>query len=138
MDVFISIWRRSQAWRPHGAFRVYLFGATRRRSYDYLRRRRKTVPLDERLVTRVEGGPWEDIRMDELQRALWGAINAFPPRRREVFVLSRFHGLRYTEIAAILGISVKTVEKHMGLALRQLRKRLGPFLSLLSSLGLLT
>jgi RNA polymerase sigma-70 factor (ECF subfamily) len=45
-----------------------------------------------------------------------------------VFVLSRMHGLRYSEIAHTLGISVKTVEAQMGKALRVMREELAPWL----------
>jgi len=51
-----------------------------------------------------------------------------PPACREVFQMSRAHGLRYAEIATTLGISVKTVESQMGKALRHLRSRLSEWL----------
>ena len=50
------------------------------------------------------------------------------PRCREVFELSRVHGLKYGEIADTLGISVKAVEAQMGKALRTLREHLAPWL----------
>jgi RNA polymerase sigma factor (sigma-70 family) len=56
------------------------------------------------------------------------AIAALPPRTREVFVMSRERGLRYSEIAEQLEISVKAVEANMSRALRQLRERLAPLL----------
>ena len=51
-----------------------------------------------------------------------------PDRCREVFELSRVHGLKYAEIASQLGISVMTVDAQMGTALRTLRERLAPWL----------
>jgi RNA polymerase sigma-70 factor (ECF subfamily) len=45
-----------------------------------------------------------------------------------VFELSRVQGLKYGEIAQLLGVSVKAVEAHMGKALRVLRRRLAPWL----------
>jgi RNA polymerase sigma-70 factor (ECF subfamily) len=51
-----------------------------------------------------------------------------PERCREVFTLSREQGLRYAEIARVLDVSVKTVEKRMGQALAELRDRLAPWL----------
>jgi RNA polymerase sigma-70 factor (ECF subfamily) len=56
------------------------------------------------------------------------AIAELPPRCREVFELSRVRGLKYSEIAEALGISIKTVETQMGRALKGLRERLAPFM----------
>ena len=65
---------------------------------------------------------------EEIDAALKQAVGALPERCREVFELSRVHGLRYAEIASTLGISVKGVEAQMGRALRELRRRLAPWL----------
>ena len=54
------------------------------------------------------------------------ALATLPPRTREVFLLSREHGLTYAGIAETLGISVKTVETLMGRAIRSLREALRP------------
>jgi RNA polymerase sigma-70 factor (ECF subfamily) len=65
---------------------------------------------------------------DEMQAAVRQAVAALPDRCREVFELSRVHGLKYTEIAETLEISVKTVEAQMGKALRILREVLSPWI----------
>ena len=54
---------------------------------------------------------------EELNVAVQRAVQSLPDRCREVFELSRVHGLKYAEIARQLGISVKTVEAQMGKAL---------------------
>jgi RNA polymerase sigma-70 factor (ECF subfamily) len=64
----------------------------------------------------------------EIEVALRAAVSELPDRCREVFELSRTHGLKYSEIATTLGISVKTVEAQMGKALRTLRVKLAPWL----------
>ena len=48
-----------------------------------------------------------------------------PQKRREVFILSRREGLTINEIAVRLGISPRTVNKHIQLALRAMRSALG-------------
>jgi RNA polymerase sigma-70 factor (ECF subfamily) len=49
------------------------------------------------------------------------AISQLPPKCKEVFLLSRFGKLSYKEIATTLDISPKTVENHLGKALKLLR-----------------
>ncbi|HKJ79797.1 MAG TPA: sigma-70 family RNA polymerase sigma factor, partial [Prolixibacteraceae bacterium] len=52
------------------------------------------------------------------------ALEKMPEKQRTVFLLSRAENLKYKEIAEMLGISVKAVEKRMTLALEFLRKYL--------------
>jgi RNA polymerase sigma factor (sigma-70 family) len=54
-----------------------------------------------------------------LQRVL-AAIDAMPPRRREVFLMHRVEDLTYGQIARRLNVSVKAVQKHVYAAMRQL------------------
>jgi RNA polymerase sigma factor (sigma-70 family) len=61
------------------------------------------------------------IASERLRRAL-AVIDAMPPKRREVFLLHRLEGLSYAQIAKRAGISIKTVEKHMALAMAQLSR----------------
>jgi RNA polymerase sigma-70 factor (ECF subfamily) len=48
------------------------------------------------------------------------AILKMPPKVQRVFVLNRFEGLKYREIAGVLGMSISAVEKHMMTALKRL------------------
>jgi RNA polymerase sigma-70 factor (ECF subfamily) len=78
----------------------------------------------------AQESPGTDAEMlgSELEKAVREAIDALPERSREVFLLSREQGLRYLEIAGVLEISIKTVEKRMGQALSELRDRLAPWI----------
>ncbi len=60
----------------------------------------------------------------ELDRLLKEVIKNLPPRQREVFLLHRYRDMTQTQIAAMLGISVNTVEKHIGAALESCRMTL--------------
>ncbi|MEJ2495762.1 MAG: sigma-70 family RNA polymerase sigma factor, partial [Ignavibacteriaceae bacterium] len=59
------------------------------------------------------------------------AINDLPEKCREIFTMSRFDQLKYSEIADILGISIKTVETQMGRALKKLREQLVHLISII-------
>ncbi len=67
--------------------------------------------------------PHEAGDVDATEAAIRRAIDALPERCREVFLLSREHGLPYSAIAATMDISIKTVETQMGRALKALRGR---------------
>jgi RNA polymerase sigma-70 factor (ECF subfamily) len=64
----------------------------------------------------------------ELRGAIAEALDALSTPQREVFDLSRGRGMTYSEIAELLGISVKTVEARMGRALKELRERLAEWM----------
>ena len=59
------------------------------------------------------------IGSQRLQRVM-AIIDQMPPRRREVFLLHRVEELTYPQIARRTGITIKAVEKHIHLALKQL------------------
>ena len=61
----------------------------------------------------------------EFQKKLDVAINALTVKQREVFLLSRIEKMKYAEIAILLEISVKAVEKRMHNALILMRERIG-------------
>jgi RNA polymerase sigma-70 factor (ECF subfamily) len=55
---------------------------------------------------------------------LHAAIGSLPEKRREVFELCYLQEMSYREVATALDISIKTVENHMSLALKDLREKL--------------
>ena len=72
------------------------------------------------------------LKMGELEQHLSKALDKLPEKCRAIFHLSRFEELKYQEIANQLNISIKTVETHMGKALRILRKEMKEFLPLIT------
>ena len=75
--------------------------------------------------------PADQVALKELQQKIDKSINELPEQCRAIFQMSRFEDLKYRDIAAKLGISVKTVENQMGKALRTLRTKLAEFLPVL-------
>ena len=67
----------------------------------------------------------------ELEEKIRGAIDSLPEKCREIFELNRFEGLKYSEIANKLDISVKTVENQMSKALKILREQLAKYMTIL-------
>lgn len=87
---------------------------------------RKTSPLREELAPAARRSDGLDSR--DVEEAVERALRALEPPIREVFVLSRYHQMKYAEIAQALGVSVKTVEARLSRALQVLQEKLKDFL----------
>ncbi len=115
-DCFVSLWQ-------HGADdpRRFLYTAVRNASIDRLRRRHPEVVAFA--PTDLDGIIADDeaISRSADEARLWRAIDRLPERCREVLLMAKRDGMTYAQIAAELGISVKTVEHQMSKALHRLR-----------------
>lgn len=136
-DLFLWIWRHRHEWEVRGDLTTYLYRSARNRAVSYMRHARLEQRWREEMVwtgnqTIAHADPVEsdaNVRATELSAAIDRAVGSLPHRCREVFTLNREHHLSYREIAEALGISVKTVEVHMGRALAALRRQLTDWLS---------
>ncbi len=128
-DVFTRLWTHRNGYNPEKPFEPYLLKMARNRLVDKTRRQavRKTVPLEKMQETLVIQSH-NTFDLKELQASYEESVQALPESEREVFILSRVEGLKYSEIAEVLEISPKTVEVRMTRALEFLRNRLKPFL----------
>jgi RNA polymerase sigma-70 factor (ECF subfamily) len=68
--------------------------------------------------------PAEILQYGELQAKIALILERLPERCGKIFCMNRFEGLKYSEIAEKLSVSVKTVEANMGKALKEFRKAL--------------
>lgn len=129
--VFCNVWGLRKQWRPRASVRAYLYGAVRNRCLDYLEteRNHERLFLEHGEHTENEADPARQLEAKELRWAIDRSVAELPERRRQIFVLARDHGLSYAEIAALLGISIHTVDVQLVRATRFLRGRLANLLS---------
>ncbi|MCD9004769.1 sigma-70 family RNA polymerase sigma factor [Luteimonas sp. XNQY3] len=109
--------------------RAYLFTTARSILLQQLRRA-KVVQIEavadiERLRVEDQHTPERHMSAHQELRRLHALLAALPGKCREAFVLRRVEGLTQREIAARMGISENTVEKHVGKALRLLTDAMG-------------
>jgi len=124
-DIFLSIWNLRTTLPQVENFRAYLFRAARNRTISALRQQLKLVPLAGR-------DDWEDalanpadtLELRELNRLIEDGIERLPPRRKQVFRMSRIQGMSYDQIARELNISRSAVNQHIVEALVFLRNHL--------------
>ncbi|AWW32126.1 RNA polymerase sigma-70 factor [Echinicola strongylocentroti] len=131
--VFLKIWEKRESIAITSSLKAYLYQMVYRDSMNHIRHQKvKQKHQDITLHQINDNGLQMDEGQDhELMDALKKALQGLPEKCRKVFLLSRYETLKYQEIADRLGISVKTVETHMGKALKHLRVELADFLPLL-------
>lgn len=123
-NVFMKIWINRKNLRPDQSIHNYIYVLSKHEVLNHLRDR-KVYTQVERLVMAEQ--PYEavtDQTMDlkELDDRIRKFIAAMPEQRRKVFLLSRYRGMGNKAIAELMGLSVRTVDRHINLALTSLRK----------------
>ena len=134
-EVFAKIWETRSEIDPEESLKGYLFKITGHISINRLRHRKVESKYNEIYklvyVENSEISPQESLIAQELTGYLSSAKNKIPPKCRKIFDLSRMDGLKYSEIADILNISVKTVETQMSKALAILRFELRDYMKII-------
>ncbi|MBV6647733.1 MAG: RNA polymerase sigma-70 factor [Cyclobacteriaceae bacterium] len=125
-DVFLKIWEGRDKLDPTASFNSFIFTIAKNQVLNVFRKRvneRKylhqlALPTSEKSYTE------DQVIYRELSIISSTAINSLPPKRRMIFRMSREQGMTYDEIARSMGISKKTVENQMTMALKMLRSYL--------------
>jgi RNA polymerase sigma-70 factor, ECF subfamily len=128
-DLFFDLWTRRQHLVIEQALTSYLYIAARNRALNVMKRDLRAAAHATELAREpvAHASPGESELLDALE--VQDAIAQLPARCRLIFTLNRQQDMSYGEIAASLGLSIKTVETQMGRALKAMRERLRHILS---------
>jgi RNA polymerase sigma-70 factor, ECF subfamily len=128
-ETFLRVYRERAAFRPVATFRTWAFTIARNLCLDILRAPARASTLAAETLPEVRDAaptPLERLERAEEAAAVRRALAELSPDDREIILLSRYHGLRYREIAALVGASEDAVKMRAHRALTRLRKILAP------------
>ncbi len=130
-DIFVYFWESKHKLNINTSVQSYLFSASKFKSLNLIRDQRSHAKAIENMRGTAQGSDSLDESTfdnpEELEQILLDSIAQLPERCRMVFMLSKNEKLSNNEIANQLGISVKTVENQMTIALKKLRQTLMPY-----------
>lgn len=130
-ELFVRFWEQRETKDITTTVRAYLYTSVKNACLNQLKHlkiKEKYKHEQERELTFNSSHEQNGLEVSELDQKIHAAINSLPEGRRKIFILSRFDGLKYQEIADKLNISIKTVENQMGEALKFLRIQLKDFI----------
>jgi RNA polymerase sigma-70 factor (ECF subfamily) len=123
-EVFFRVLKYARSYDPNLSFRVWLYGMARNACFDSFRRGRAELTVSEMEDIRSSAPmPEQEIAHKQDVTLLKAALQQLPEEKREVLILSRFHNMRYEEIARILKVEIGTVKVRVYRALKELREK---------------
>ena len=122
-DVMLNIFKKRQKLSESENIEGYIFISVKNQSLKYLRRQKRRIFVDnieneDCLEFTSNESPEFEYISNEFYMILRDAVEALPPKRKKVFRMIKEEGLKYQEVATLLDVSIKTIETHMGLALK--------------------
>lgn len=139
--LFVKLWENREKLSIETSMKSYLFSAARNACLNVLKHQKIKGAYEEhnqREIALNQLDVSDEVQASELEDRIRAGIERMPEGRRKIFVMSRYEGLKYKEIAAQLNISIKTVENQMGSAIKFMRSELSDYLLTLFLIVLLT
>lgn len=132
-NIFMKVWLNREKLDAAKSIRNYLFVLAKHEIYNYFRTKSRTFTTLKEAIAQTEskGGNLpsrneieEKLDLAETAEQVETIVGKMPPQRQQIFRMSRFEHMPSREIAEQLNLSVRTVDKHLELALKELRKYL--------------
>jgi RNA polymerase sigma-70 factor (family 1) len=123
-DVFLKIWTTRYTLIKIENFHLYIYVTTKNLSINRLlkEKRQQSFSLDEIEINtkNIYSDPEQLMITAEMYKRVRLAIESLPPKCQLIFKLVREDGLKYKEVAALLDLSLKTIENQMTIALKKI------------------
>lgn len=127
-ETFVRVWNNRSRIDPEKPFRSYLFSIAANLVYDLYRKaardKKLRAALQNSYVSYICDHPEESVYSEENTRLLREAIQALPPKRREIFQLIKIEERSYDEVSKLLKVSTSTINDHIVKATKSIRERL--------------
>jgi len=127
-EVFIVVWENRKKINPKFSFSSYIFGIAKHKILNVIRKKVYYYQYFEKKKIEQDTNCEDDFLNKELKELINECIEKLPPKRKEIFKLSREEGLTYKEIAKKLNISENTVDVQIRKSLKQLQDALKNYL----------
>lgn len=126
-QAFVMIWEKRAQIDETKSLKAFLFRIAYTRMLNVFRDSKKFDENADLTTEEETSTPEKSMETQELGKAIEDSIASMPEKRQAVFRLCFIQEFTYKDAAEFLDVSVKTIENHMGLALKELRGKLENF-----------
>jgi RNA polymerase sigma-70 factor (ECF subfamily) len=130
LEIFTVVWEKREQLQVRSNIKAYLFTAGKNKAISIFRRSRQHLLSSLDVEDHSSSADLASdcyLENQELRQILDRAIESLPEQSRKIYQMAWEENLSHKEIAGKLGLSPKTVENHVGIALRKLREQLRPY-----------
>ncbi len=144
-EVFMRVYRHRATYRHEARFTTWLYRVAHNVAFNALRSKNRrpealfssvqkhfvsgttALGFEESVLGKTDATPTKQIAKVELQQIVRDAVEKLPPRQREATILSRFNGMSYGEIAAVMSMTPQAVKSLLCRARLNLKEILAPY-----------
>ena len=144
-EVFMRVYRHRATYRHEARFTTWLYRVAHNVAFNALRSKNRrpealfssvqkhfvsgttALGFEESVLGKTDATPTKQIAKVELQQIVRDAVEKLPPRQREATILSRFNGMSYSEIAAVMNTTPQAVKSLLCRARLNLKEILAPY-----------
>ena len=133
-EFFCQYWLKREEMLITGSLKQYLFRAVHNSCLNHIKHLSIRDKYSEHTLWENKqniADETDKIELSELHDKIRDSIGQLPTERQKIFIMNRYEGLKYKEIAEKLDISIKTVENQMGKALKFLRDALKDYIPIM-------
>lgn len=133
-DVLVQLLRKRKELHKIDRFESYLFLSVKNTALNFIKKEKRfydycAAEVDGVFLPSRVSEPFELLLEEELRQLVFRVVEKFPNQRKMVYKLIKDEGLKYQEVADLLEVSIKTVEAHLGLAVKQVREAVENYLT---------
>ena len=120
-NIFLKLWTRPELWQEQETMTSYLYTVTRNEIFNLFKHQKVEQEYEDKIMKAQLIGDLcdedtsllENLYYKEVLLLVKMTLDQLPPKRRQIFEMSRFEGLSHKEIAEKLQIPLRTVEDHI-------------------------
>ena len=126
-DFFIKLWEKRANFKIESNVKVYLLVAIKHHILNTIKERQIRLKYQEasgQALIEEDDYTWVKIVSEDLSVRMREVVDTFPPRLKNIYILSRERHLSVKEIAEKLAVSEQTVKNQLTELLKRLRKEM--------------